>query len=339
MSGRRNVLRGSEGAAPGSMTRSPFFSKGAIRPAAAALAALGFAMAECDADGESPGSFGASWVSYVAGAGVPLAYRNPAAALGEPARFSGAGVDPGVVSPFQAAFMPDEVVGIGPGGSLVLAFDADVTDDPANPFGVDLIVFGNAFFADLDHPEGVFAGLFSEGGEIDVSEDGVTWHTVPGAAADGMFPTLGFLDAAPYDRVAGAVPSDFTRPVDPAAALEIVVGTTYEELLALYDGAGGGTGIDLASAGVTKARFVRIRVPLGACCTAEVDAISAVVAQAPRYEAADLDHDGLVNGADLTIVLGMWATGGGLPNGSSADLDGNGSVDGGDLTILLGEWS
>ena len=48
---------------------------------------------------------------------------------------------------------------------------------------------------------------------------------------------------------------------------------------------------------------------------------------------ADLTGDGLVDGADLTSLLGAWGA-----SGSSADLDGSGTVDGGDLTILLGAW-
>jgi hypothetical protein len=46
----------------------------------------------------------------------------------------------------------------------------------------------------------------------------------------------------------------------------------------------------------------------------------------------DLDGNGTVDGADLTILLGNW---GGMSDG---DLDGNGSVDGADLTMLLGNW-
>ena len=46
---------------------------------------------------------------------------------------------------------------------------------------------------------------------------------------------------------------------------------------------------------------------------------------------ADLNGDGIVNGADLTILLGDWG-------GSAADLNGDGTVDGADLTVLLGSW-
>ena len=48
---------------------------------------------------------------------------------------------------------------------------------------------------------------------------------------------------------------------------------------------------------------------------------------------ADLDGDGSVGGADLTILLGAW--GGRGP----ADLDGNGSVGAEDLAILLAAWT
>ena len=298
----------------------------------AAITPILFTIASAAAS--EPSSYAVSWTSYTSGAGVPISYRNPTSALGQPTRFSGVGVEPGVVSPFQPAFMASEVVGIGPGGSLVLAFDHDVPDDPANPFGIDLIVFGNSFFADLEYPLGTCSVLYSEGGLIDVSEDGVIWHTVPGVAADGALPTLGFLDAGPYDMTPGAELSDFTRPVDPAAALAMGEGTTFDQLLSLYDGSGGGAGVDLASVGLAKARFVRIRVPVGSCCTAEIDAISAVKPAAPPLSIGDINADGVVNGVDLAIVLGAWGTDGTMKSGASADLDGDGIVDGADLAIV-----
>ncbi len=47
----------------------------------------------------------------------------------------------------------------------------------------------------------------------------------------------------------------------------------------------------------------------------------------------DLDGDGLVNGVDLSILLGNWNT-----NHAPADLDGSGLVDGADLARLLSNW-
>ena len=48
----------------------------------------------------------------------------------------------------------------------------------------------------------------------------------------------------------------------------------------------------------------------------------------------DLDGDGVVNAADLSILLSAW--GSADPN---ADIDGNGVVGAADLTVLLGNWS
>ena len=52
---------------------------------------------------------------------------------------------------------------------------------------------------------------------------------------------------------------------------------------------------------------------------------------------ADLNCDGVVNGADLGIMLGAWG-----PCGKGecvADLNGDGEVNGADLGLLLGAWS
>lgn len=48
---------------------------------------------------------------------------------------------------------------------------------------------------------------------------------------------------------------------------------------------------------------------------------------------ADLNHDGIVNGMDLGLLLGDWG-----PTAGDADLNGNGVVDGFDLALLLAEW-
>jgi hypothetical protein len=48
---------------------------------------------------------------------------------------------------------------------------------------------------------------------------------------------------------------------------------------------------------------------------------------------ADLNSDGVVDGADLGILLGNWGSAG------AGDLDGSGTVDGIDLGLLLGSWS
>lgn len=48
----------------------------------------------------------------------------------------------------------------------------------------------------------------------------------------------------------------------------------------------------------------------------------------------DLDGDGAVGGADLSLLLGAWGASGGV-----GDIDGSGTVDAADLSILLGAWT
>lgn len=270
-------------------------------------------------------------VSYVAGTGAGASYRNPLAALGEPTRFTGLGVEPGAVTPFRPAFLPAEVVSIGRGGELVLAFDQPVIDDPRNPDGIDLIMYGNPMCADLAYPAGVAGPVFTEGGTIEVSDDGTTWHLVPGAQADGGLPTLAYSDLGPYSTVPGTAPTDFAVPVPHAVTADSLLGLGWEDMVAAYAGGGGGTRIDLASAGVPSARFVRIRVAADAAYVPEIDAVVAVRPTAPN---ADLNADGRVDGADLGILLGAW----GACAGCAADLNADGRVDGADLGMLLGAW-
>lgn len=54
----------------------------------------------------------------------------------------------------------------------------------------------------------------------------------------------------------------------------------------------------------------------------------------PPPNPADINHDGAINGFDMTILLSAWGTSGG-----DADVDGNGIVDGLDMTSVLSGWT
>lgn len=69
--------------------------------------------------------------------------------------------------------------------------------------------------------------------------------------------------------------------------------------------------------------------------TATTANVSVPVPSAAPALPGDLNDDGFVNAADLSILLGEWGTDGGS---SGADLNGDGSVGGADLSILLGAW-
>jgi hypothetical protein len=95
---------------------------------------------------------------------------------------------------------------------------------------------------------------------VAVSADG-DYFVDLGEFTEGLFPTQGYLDSGPYDDQPGLVPSDFTRPVNPALRPADFAGLSLAEALALYDGSGGGTPIDIAAANLDLVRFVRISVP------------------------------------------------------------------------------
>ncbi len=220
--------------------------------------------------------FASQFVSYVPGADA-APYTNAAAALGSPARMTGVGTAfAATVTPFNPAYDIDQIVSIGTGGSLVLRFDSPVRDDPANPFGLDLLVFGNTGYIDGAYPGGVVAGVFSAAasGAAEVSADGVDWRLVPGVRPDNLFPTLGYSDLTdPYAVSPGAVESDFTRPVDPAFN---AMGRSFGEIAAAYAGSGGGTGVDIGLTGLSEISFIRITNAAGANAPLQIDAVSRV---------------------------------------------------------------
>jgi hypothetical protein len=191
--------------------------------------------------------FATHWITFDPGANPDLNYTDPASALGRPSRFTGDNATfnfPGAVTAFNGAYNFDQVLSIGTGGHIILAFDAPVLNDPEHHFGIDILVFGNASFIDADYPNGIVGGIFSEGGTVELSEDGVTWITATGVTPDGEIPTVGYSDLLdPFATTSGSDPSNFRLPVDPSVDF---MGMTNAQALAAYNGSGGGTGLTLA---------------------------------------------------------------------------------------------
>lgn len=283
------------------------------------------------ASGGSDDPFADVVIEYVEGIDASPGYTDSSVAIGSPERFTGEGLFPAVVSPFNPPWGIDEVVSIGRGGSLTLKFNTPVTDDPRNAFGIDLIVFGNTGFIDDFYPSGIVGGFFgNDGGIVQVSADGKDWRTVPIVKADSKFPTNGYLDSGHYDLVPGSVHTSFTRPLNPALTLADFMGLDHAGVLNLYRGSGGGAGIDLADVDLPAIQYIRIINPLSNTANIEIDAV------ADASPLGDINSDGVVGPADLGILLGSWGVLG--PVGSLADLDYDGVVGPADLGILLGTW-
>lgn len=200
-------------------------------------------------------------IDYSPGSNANPAYLDSTTTLGSPERFTGEGFFPSVVSIFSPAYGADELVSIGEGGALTVRFDQPVVDDPAHAFGVDLIVFGNAGFIDEDFPNGSISNPATAFGldrmRISVSADGLSFVSL-GDYTEGLFPAQGYADSGPFDGAPGAVPTSFTKPVDPGLALTSFSGLTYSQALTLYDGSGGGTPIDISASGLSSIQYVRV---------------------------------------------------------------------------------
>lgn len=158
-------------------------------------------------------------------------------------------------------------------GSITIEFDHPVVDDPNNPWGLDFIVFGNAFYTGTssgehltgtenpervtvsDPPYGQEGLLNAEPALVEVSQDNVTWYAfLDGPYADSFAPTMGFLyDPANADSTLfegnawWGAPADPTYPVPPDAAAEIGVGTTLAQIGTWYNGSAGGTAYDIGT--------------------------------------------------------------------------------------------
>ncbi|TVQ63562.1 MAG: hypothetical protein EA378_01350 [Phycisphaerales bacterium] len=224
--------------------------------------------------------FAVEVTEYIVGSGVNPAFTDSNSALGSPSRFTGipAGF-PSVVSPFSAPFDNDQLVQIGEGGSLTLRLGTRAWNDPSNPFGVDLIVFGNGSLIDTAFPNGVAGTPAAAFGldpmVVEVSANGVDFISL-GTFTEGLFPTMGFQDGGPFDSTPGSVPTSFTTPVNPALTLADFSGLDMDGIRALYNGSGGGTPIDIAASGLDFVDYIRIVNPLGSGITVEIDAVSVV---------------------------------------------------------------
>ncbi len=219
-------------------------------------------------------------VSYVQGTAPAPGYVYPQEALGRPSVMTYANSSEAspstVVVPVYPPWEVDQLLSIGEGGSLVLEMGAEIRNDPANPYGVDFLVFGNALLSGggsydqtANDPRGYTLGvpssLSSKWGEVSVSADGITWFAFPASQRVGaLMPTLGKI----WNGTAWGADSDPTLPPDPELGLSDIAGMALGELCRRYRGGAGGTGFDLEDLLVPEGlslpssfRFVKIEVP------------------------------------------------------------------------------
>lgn len=143
--------------------------------------------------GVAANPFAATVIDYAPAPGQLVndpAFNDPARALGPP-------VGGGTLTPNN-----NDLVSLGGfGGSITLAFDHTVTDDAANPLGLDAIVFGNAFWvggnANAHWAECAHLEICRDVNGNGQPDDDEPWYLIPGshiAEPAAQFETQGWDD-------------------------------------------------------------------------------------------------------------------------------------------------
>ncbi len=205
-------------------------------------------------------------------------YNDPQNVLGQPATING---DCGCVSMVCAAWGYNTLTTINDGSYIIVKFDHQVKDDLNNPFGVDFIVFGNAFHpadgpvdwtTDMEVRKLLSGGLFAEPVLVAVSQNGTDWYEYSsGPYGDTKFPT----NAKKWDRINHQWGNllDFTKPVDPSIDPAIYGGMSVADVIdQYYAPSGGGTGFDLEPSGYDSILYIKVYGSNGG----EIDAFSDV---------------------------------------------------------------
>src|SRR4051812_6953063 len=209
--------------------------------------------------------YAAEVVSYNPGATAASGFTSSSVALGEPERFTGEGAFPGVVSPFNPPFRPNEIVSIGEGGQITLRLSNFAV---AQPGGLPEIgVFESIGIADTNYPNGQAGNPATAFGPdsavVEVSSDGATWFSLGNILFD--VPANAYTDLSdPYSTVPGSALSDFQQPF--VGSLSSFSGLPYShptnfDMLDLLAGSGGGKWLDISGAGLTHVGYIRFSVP------------------------------------------------------------------------------
>lgn len=186
---------------------------------------------------------------------------------------------------------------LGDAAQVIVRFDQPIYNNPANPYGVDLLVFGNTFYtangfvsdsADLNTLP-LTGGGFSEPLKVSVSpgftgqpgevaSDPATWPWYRydnGPYADTAFPTHAYQwnrDATNWSDET----MDFSKPVNPALRSVVSGGLSAADAIDLYTGSGGGTGFDLGASGFAWIQYVKVEGIDPGFSDGEVDAFAIV---------------------------------------------------------------
>jgi hypothetical protein len=201
------------------------------------------------------GGFASAVVNYVPG-DVPASLQNATSALGSPA----ADTTFGVLTPFNAAFDSSQIMGIGPGGSLVLQLATPAATGAGRTLGVHAAVG----LIDNDYPNGsagAVAAAYTNPrlASVFVSDDNARWFSL--GHLTFALPTNYYSQGVTtpgYQPEPGTEVAEFSKPF--VATLPDFNGMNWPSILALLDNSAGGTWLDLTSVAFATVNYVRFDV-------------------------------------------------------------------------------
>lgn len=224
--------------------------------------------------------YAAAVLSYDAGTTPASGYTNASAAVGEPERYTGEGVFPGIVSPFSPPYLASEIVSVGEGGHITLKLSHFAMPQA----GLEIGVFENTGL-EVDFSNLTALDPVSTFGDdrafVEVSANGTYWKSLSATAIHFNRPSNGYTDLSdPFSATLGTELSDFQQPF--VADLSEFAGLPYSnpsgpDLLEVLAGSGGGTWLDISSTGLPRIGYIRFSVADDFTATAqnfELDAVS-----------------------------------------------------------------
>jgi hypothetical protein len=173
----------------------------------------------------------------------------------------------------------DVITEITKGGQVTVMMGRKVCHNPNNPYGIDLMVFGNSWFevsggiSDSTDLDTTLLGslIYGHSTTVSVSPDNTNWYTFP--KTPSLFPD----NAYRWDDANQSWTDEQlnpTKPLNPTVYATDFASQTVACGLDQFIGSAGGTGYDLQASGFPWIQYVRVQPGPGAYTV--IDAIAAV---------------------------------------------------------------
>ena len=222
-------------------------------------------------------------IEYVPGNNAVTTHTNAVTALGPAAKLTDVDGIMEDVTINNPPWQNNQIVSIGNSGKLIVKMGRRINNynDPVHPHGVDLLVYGNTFFAYI-YDEGLpqtnpWYAITEEPVEIWVSTDLTNWFMATNCFADSLMPTQS-IDL-------NGQPADYLYPVNPALLTNdwLSGAWSYTNTVQAYDSSAGGAPVDLSqlktaggqATNLLFINYVKIENPITENAS-EIDAFAAV---------------------------------------------------------------